>query len=51
MFWHWSQVKEIKKKSSELKNCAKLIENKQLKDFVSLWARVKNSTELFASIR
>ncbi|NJK58910.1 MAG: AAA family ATPase [Pleurocapsa sp. SU_5_0] len=33
---HWSQVKEIRKKSIELKNCVKLRENKQLKDFISL---------------
>ena len=39
---HWSQVKEIRKKSSKKPNRVKLIENKQLRDFISLWVRVKD---------
>jgi tetratricopeptide (TPR) repeat protein len=39
---HWSQVKEIRKKSRKIKNRLKLKENKQLNDFISLWARVKD---------
>jgi len=32
---HWSQVKKIRIKSRKLKNRAKLIENRQLKDLIS----------------